>query len=62
MGIFRKERQTPETLLFLADAEEQTARRIRRDGDPKQEQVAQAHDDRGATFRRRAAKARKAGQ
>lgn len=63
MGIFRKERQTPETLLFLADAEEQAARSIRRDSDRSddEETAAKASDRRADDFRGRAARARKSG-
>jgi len=58
VGIFKRaEKQTPETLLFLADAEDQAARVARRDG---QQPKAAAAETRAAGFRRRADKARKA--
>jgi hypothetical protein len=63
MNPFKRKPPTPETLDFLADAEALTARQIRRDPgrSTAQENAAETAESRAAGFRRRAAKARKAG-
>jgi hypothetical protein len=64
MALFkRKQEPTPETLEFLADAADLTARQIRRDTgrSTEQENDAEAAVDQAAEFRGRAAKARKQG-